>query len=180
MQLHFSIEAHELNVKHRFPAMTLQKIITCCEHITRIVDGCKDSFLGNEDRNVFHNAQYYIEQMSGIALSQSTPQLGVFTPYFKTVRRILLYYTQAKNHWSKPCKKRVKIIKKENMNILIIILLALVAVVALLLIIGLFTRKEYDIEQEVVIEKPKEKVFDFVKLLKNQDHFNKWVMMDPN
>lgn len=65
------------------------------------------------------------------------------------------------------------------MNTVIIILLALVAVVALLLIIGLFTKNEYDIEQEVVIEKPNQKVFDYVKLLKNQDHFNKWAMMDP-
>lgn len=66
------------------------------------------------------------------------------------------------------------------MNILIIILLALAGIIALLLIIALFTRKEYAIERQITIRKPSQNVFDYIKQLKNQDYYSKWVMMDPH
>jgi uncharacterized protein YndB with AHSA1/START domain len=66
------------------------------------------------------------------------------------------------------------------MNTITIILLAVLGVVVLLLIFGFFMRKEYHIHREVIIDAPLSKVFDYLKLLKNQDHFNKWVMVDPN
>lgn len=66
------------------------------------------------------------------------------------------------------------------MNILIIILLALAGIIALLLIIALFTRKEYAIERQITIRKPTQNVFDYIKQLKNQDYYSKWVMMDPH
>lgn len=66
------------------------------------------------------------------------------------------------------------------MNILIIILLVLVGVVTLLFIAALFTRKEYSIQREIIIDAPKQKVFDYIKQLKNQDNYNKWVMVEPN
>jgi len=57
-------------------------------------------------------------------------------------------------------------------------------IIALLLLLflalPLFIKKEYTIEQKVVISKPDPVVFDFVKLLGNQTYYNKWVMMDPN
>ena len=62
---------------------------------------------------------------------------------------------------------------------LINVLLVLVAIIALLLIVALFTRKEYRVSSEIVINSPVDKVFNYVKLLKNQDYFNKWVMTDP-
>jgi uncharacterized protein YndB with AHSA1/START domain len=65
------------------------------------------------------------------------------------------------------------------MNILITILLVLVGIIALLLIIGLFSKKRYIIERSVVINKPKQEVFNYVKLLRNQDNYSKWVMKDP-
>jgi uncharacterized protein YndB with AHSA1/START domain len=65
------------------------------------------------------------------------------------------------------------------MNILIIILLVLAGIIALLLVIALFTRKEYVIERQITIRKPNQNVFAYIKELKNQDHYNKWVMMDP-
>jgi uncharacterized protein YndB with AHSA1/START domain len=65
------------------------------------------------------------------------------------------------------------------MNILVIIVLIVVGIIALLLIIGLFSKKGYVIERSVLINKPKEEVFNYVKLMKNQDHFSKWVMKDP-
>ncbi len=58
---------------------------------------------------------------------------------------------------------------------IIIVLLALLFLVA-----PLFIKKEYTIEEKIVIGKPDPEVFDFVKLLSNQVYYNKWVMMDPD
>ncbi len=55
------------------------------------------------------------------------------------------------------------------MNILITILLILAGLIVLLLVIGLFSRKDYAISREVVINKPVPVVFDYVKYLKNQE-----------
>jgi len=59
------------------------------------------------------------------------------------------------------------------MNILILILLVLAGLIALLLIIALLMRKEHYVKREVIINAPRQKVFDYLKLLKNQDEFNK-------
>ncbi len=66
------------------------------------------------------------------------------------------------------------------MNILIIILIVIVALVAIVLILALITKKEYSLEREVTINKSKQEVFHYIKFLKNQDNYSKWVMMDPN
>lgn len=65
------------------------------------------------------------------------------------------------------------------MNILITILLILAGIVALLLIVGLFSRKDYGISREIIINRPVSEVFDYIKYLKNQEHYFKYVMMDP-
>ncbi|MBC7488181.1 MAG: hypothetical protein H7282_15680 [Cytophagaceae bacterium] len=65
------------------------------------------------------------------------------------------------------------------MSIFITIPLVLVAIIALFLIAGLFIKKEYSIERVVFIGQPKKKVFEFIKILNNQDHYNKWWMDDP-
>lgn len=53
------------------------------------------------------------------------------------------------------------------------------AVVALLLIIPIFTKKNYAVERSVVIAKPRATVFAYLKLLKNQDNFSVWAKLDP-
>ena len=63
------------------------------------------------------------------------------------------------------------------MSIIITILLVLAAVIALLLIMALFMRKEHHVKREIVINAPRQKVFDFVKLLENQEKFNKHAMV---
>lgn len=60
------------------------------------------------------------------------------------------------------------------------VVLVLAAIIILVLVIALFTRKNYNVQSEVIINVPRQKVFDYIKLLKNQDNFNKWVMVDPN
>lgn len=64
------------------------------------------------------------------------------------------------------------------MNIVITILLGMVGIIALLLIIALFLKKEHYAKREIVINAPKQKVFEFLKLLKNQEKFNKWAKAD--
>jgi uncharacterized protein YndB with AHSA1/START domain len=66
------------------------------------------------------------------------------------------------------------------MNIIITILLVLAAIIALLLLIALFMKKEHYVRREIVINAPLQKVFDFLRLLKNQEQFNKWAKTDPN
>lgn len=66
------------------------------------------------------------------------------------------------------------------MNIVITIILGLVGFIALLLLVALFLKKEHYVKREIVINAPKQKVFNFLKLLKNQDKFNKWAKADPN
>ena len=64
------------------------------------------------------------------------------------------------------------------MNILITILLVLAGIIALLLLIALFMKKEHYVNREIIINAPLQKVFGFLKLLKNQDQFNKWATTD--
>jgi hypothetical protein len=66
------------------------------------------------------------------------------------------------------------------MNILLTILLVLAGIIALLLIIALFMKKEHYVKREIIINAPRQKVFDYVKLLKNQDEFNKNAMAGPD
>jgi len=64
------------------------------------------------------------------------------------------------------------------MNAIIIILLVVGGIIALLLIIVLFMKKEHYVNREIIINAPRQKVFDFLKLLKNHDQFNKWATAD--
>jgi uncharacterized protein YndB with AHSA1/START domain len=64
------------------------------------------------------------------------------------------------------------------MNITITILLVMAGIVALLLIIALFMKREHYVNREIIINAPRQKVFDFLKLLKNQELFNKWATAD--
>ena len=65
------------------------------------------------------------------------------------------------------------------MNIIITILLVVAGIIALLLIIGLFMKREHYVKCEIIINAPRQKVFDFLKLLKNQEEFNKYAKTDP-
>jgi uncharacterized protein YndB with AHSA1/START domain len=65
------------------------------------------------------------------------------------------------------------------MKVLKKVLFFLVAVIGLLLIVGFFAKKEYAVEREVVINKPKAEVFEYLKHLKNQEYFAVWNLMDP-
>lgn len=65
------------------------------------------------------------------------------------------------------------------MKIIKRILIGVGIIIAIPLIIALFVRKDFAVEREVIINKPKSDVFNYVKYLKNHDNFNKWASMDP-
>lgn len=65
------------------------------------------------------------------------------------------------------------------MKILKVILGGIVLIVVLLLIVALFVKKDYAVEQEITINKPKSEVFEYIKLLKNQDLYSVWLKRDP-
>jgi hypothetical protein len=60
------------------------------------------------------------------------------------------------------------------------VLLIVLIIITLPFIIALFVKKEYSIERQITINKPKQDVFNYVRYLKNQDNYSKWVRTDPN
>jgi hypothetical protein len=66
------------------------------------------------------------------------------------------------------------------MNLLITILLVLAGIMALVLILALFMKKEHYVRREIIIDAPAQKIFDYVKLVKNQETFNKHAMVDAD
>ena len=66
------------------------------------------------------------------------------------------------------------------MNTIVTILLVVAGIIALLLIMALFMKKEHYVNREIIINAPRQKVFDYIKLLNNQDEFNKHAMAGPD
>jgi len=65
------------------------------------------------------------------------------------------------------------------MLILQTLLLALAGMAGLILLTALFLRRDFTVEREVVINRPKDEVFDFIKFLKNQEFYSTYATMDP-
>ncbi len=66
----------------------------------------------------------------------------------------------------------MKILKRIGVAILVIILLFLV--------VAAFVKKDYAVQREIVINQPKQEVFDYIKMLKNQNNYSVWSKMDPD
>ncbi len=66
------------------------------------------------------------------------------------------------------------------MYIIMYLLLVIVAIIALLLGMALFMKKEHYVKRDIIINVPSQTAFDFLKLLRNQEKFNKWAKADPN
>lgn len=65
------------------------------------------------------------------------------------------------------------------MSILITILSVIAGIILLILIIAAFIKQEYTLQKEIVINSSRQHVFNYIKLLDNQNRYNKWVMADP-
>ena len=66
------------------------------------------------------------------------------------------------------------------MKILKRILVILAIIIAIPLILGLFIKKDFNIERQITINKPKSEVFDYIRYIKNQNKFSVWTNLDPN
>lgn len=66
------------------------------------------------------------------------------------------------------------------MGILITILLIIGGIIALFLVIALLTPRSITLRKEILINRPKQDVFNYMKLLRNQEKYSVWVMKDPN
>ncbi|HRO45431.1 SRPBCC family protein [Agriterribacter sp.] len=65
----------------------------------------------------------------------------------------------------------MKVVKK--------ILFVLLGLIALLLVVALFVPKAFKSERQIVINKPRQEVFNYLKYVKNQDNFGVWQKADP-
>ncbi len=61
-----------------------------------------------------------------------------------------------------------------------ILLYSILSIVALILIIALFTKKDYIIKKEITINQPDSVVYEHLRFLKNHKQFNAWFLKDPN
>jgi hypothetical protein len=66
------------------------------------------------------------------------------------------------------------------MSTIITALLVVTGIIALPLIIAHFMKKSHYVRREITINAPRQKVFDYIRLLKNQDKFNKHAMSEPD
>lgn len=60
------------------------------------------------------------------------------------------------------------------------IVIVLLILIAIPLVVALFVPNKSTSEGQVVINKPKQEVFDYIKYVKNQDNFGVWQLSDPN
>ncbi len=63
------------------------------------------------------------------------------------------------------------------MNVLIYILLG---IIGLIVILGLVAPNSYDVSRKIVIKKPIGEVYNYVKLVRNQEHWGPWEERDPD
>lgn len=61
-----------------------------------------------------------------------------------------------------------------------IILYILLGIVLLVVILAIVAPKSYDVHRSILIDKPKEMVFDHVKLIRNHKIWSPWNLKDPN
>ena len=60
------------------------------------------------------------------------------------------------------------------------IAIIIIVLVGLILLAASMMEKEYSLSSSILINRPQNVVFDYVKHLKNQERYSKWVMTDPN
>jgi uncharacterized membrane protein len=65
------------------------------------------------------------------------------------------------------------------MKALRIVGISLGVLVALVFLVAAFMPKEYTVEREIVVEKPKIVVFQYIKYLENQNEYSYWMKVDP-
>src|ERR1700709_640178 len=65
------------------------------------------------------------------------------------------------------------------MKIVKIIGIVVACILAIPFVVALFMPKDFVVEQEIVVNKPEATVFEYIKHLKNQLEYSKWMRIDP-
>jgi len=61
-----------------------------------------------------------------------------------------------------------------------IILYIILALIAIVLFTAAILPKSFRVSAEIIIERPRDEVFNYVKQLRNQEKYSVWIMADPN
>ncbi len=56
----------------------------------------------------------------------------------------------------------------------------LIGIVLILILLGLIAPKNYEVSRSIVIDRDVKEVFQYLKLVKNQDNWSPWKKKDPN
>jgi hypothetical protein len=56
----------------------------------------------------------------------------------------------------------------------------LIGFIGFFLVAALFVPRKYKVTRSIIINKPRQEVFDYMKYLRNHDEFSVWQKMDPN
>ena len=153
----------------KFEALTI-------EFTGQLVEGVEDYTSQTAQALKGKRESYRIKEQNGaVLLSISADLANVYAEQIEPAweRALLKIKSLSENKSTNPKPYR-------KMNILFIILIVIAAIIALPLIVALFVKKEYRIEEKVSINKSTSEVFNYVKHVKNQEHYSKWVMADPN
>ncbi len=80
--------------------------------------------------------------------------------------------------------KREKITKfnvtNQNLCIMLVVLYIILAIIAILVLVALIAPKKFHVKRSIVINRSLPEVFDYLKYIKNQDHWSPWKRKDPN
>jgi hypothetical protein len=66
------------------------------------------------------------------------------------------------------------------MDILTTILGIIAAIIIIGLLLAFIAHREYAVQRSIIINKPRQQIFNYIRLLRNMDYYSKWVMTDPN
>ena len=60
------------------------------------------------------------------------------------------------------------------------VLYSILGLIALVMVVAIFTKKDYTIVREIKINKSDTDVYDYLRFLNNHKEFNAWFLKDPN
>lgn len=63
---------------------------------------------------------------------------------------------------------------------MLLVIFIITSIIAILLIAAAIMKKEMSLSSEVIINRSQPDVFNYIKHIKNQENYSKWVMADPN
>lgn len=60
------------------------------------------------------------------------------------------------------------------------IIVVIIAIISVALVVALFSKNKYTLSREITINRPRQEVFAYVRLLQNQKAYSKWLSLDPD